>query len=225
MERREDTTFSTMTKIAFKQVVKVLICFIGILSLFGILNILIVYFRNIERIITGMPYLTTVLVGVFIGIVFIVLALLFLKKYVLIDSVSIVYSYLTPFFKKLSTTIIESVYDKSIDLSKKKPFAKTIDVGVFFKDTYQSKVPKIIQKGILFLLNQIPIAEFILNIQKDDEQIENKELMSNRLYEQINFYIQDSIFKPNNLYWILWLFLLNIIVQLGAYYLLDHFWL
>ena len=220
----KELTLKNVSKDLAKQIIKMLLVFIFILLLFVLFNLFFILVRNIEYYhLEEINYLR-IGIQILIGLVFIICSLIFVRSYILVNTISLVYRYLTPFFRKLSMVITNKVYDKSLDLSQTKHISKTLDVGSILKNTYERKIPRIIQKGVGFLINQIPFADFVINIKdelkKEDSTNTSKEQVNNLLYNQMNNYIQNSIFSSNNLYWVLWLFPLNVVVQV----LLDIFY-
>lgn len=216
-------TIKNISKDLVKQTFKMLLAFIFVIALFLVFNILFVIFKNIDHL-GNISYLRLI-VQILIGLIFVFLSFWFVRSYIFINTISVVYKYLTPFFKKLTSVIIENVYSKSLNLSKTKHVGKVLDIGEILKNSYNNKVPRIVQRGIIFLINLIPFADFILIIQKEMKPNEgesfNNELMSEKLYEQTDRYIQDSIFGDNNLSWLLWLFPLNVVIQFLVYYLMK----
>lgn len=216
----EENTFSVNQVIrdTGKQSLKAAKWFILITILFVFLNILFLIisltkYSGVDKTTMNTVYLV---LSILIGIGVTIVAFSNTYKYLLIDTLHIVYKYLTPFFKKLSINIIEKVSAKSENYSSNKNIQKSFNIGNVLLEVYGKKVPGIIQKAILFLIKRIPFSDFIFNMKDELEQKNDRDdkRLSEILYQQINQYIQQSVFLGNSMKWIMWLLPVNIVLQI-----------
>lgn len=132
---------------------------------------------------------------------------------ILIDTIRVVYESLTPYLLKMCSIIIDKT--EKLFRGNKKPtrtlLIKTIDFSKLVYDQLQ-KIPRFIRRIIVFILEQIPIAEILIGLQSDIQD-GRKEDASQRLFEQMDGFIQDTVFG-NSGQWVLWLLPLNVIVSL-----------
>ena len=223
MENKKEL-IKTISKDVAKQGIKMFFVMLVICILFVGFNLLFLIFANIERTIQeGIEY-KIVLIELLVGIVFTVVAIVLTKKYLLFNTVSLGYRYLSPFFQKLSVLLFENIYDKGVEFTKKDKLSKVINVGLIWNESYNTKVPNIVQKGVNLLLNRIPFADLIADVnaeikhRKLDSGETNKTVVTNMLYEQIDIYIQQKIFANNHFYNTFLLLLVNVLVQFGVAY-------
>lgn len=224
MENKSITTKKISKDIA-KQSIKITLCFVFIFILFTIPNLVYVIQALINKFLNqGNNQEILLAFHIIIGIMFIVISMILTKRYGFINTISIAYKYLTPFFRKIYTIIVDKVYDKSLDLNQNKHISKIVNITDVLTNSYERKIPWLLQKGIVFLLNRIPFADFFSNIQneiRNSSEVKNDKVsFSAHLYEQADNYIKTSIFKGNNLYWIFWLFPLNMAIQFVINFLL-----
>ena len=205
-----------------KQSLKAAKWFVIISIVFAFMNLLylIVAFASYFSKEASNLNLIYLIANLFIGIGITVVAFSFTYKYILIDTLSIVYKYLTPFFKKLSIIIIEKVSSKAISFSYKEKIQNSLNIGNILLEVYGRKVPKLLQKAILYLLKKIPFSDFIFNMKSELEDKKSNNL-SALLYQQIDQYIRQSIFLTNNMKWIVWLLPLNVVIQIILIYLIK----
>lgn len=162
------------------------------------------------------------LIAIFIlGLLFTILGLYITYKFILIDALREVYKQLSPLLRKVCNLIIEKlgITPQSTALDSKLE-KKPIDVMNILKTTYDNNVPKLFQKGIRFILKRVPfvaILEDIMNYRDYSSQDEINECF----YEQVNLYIQDSIFTSNSMKWLYWYIPLNMIFQAVLIYFLH----
>lgn len=194
--------------------------FFIITILFGLVNILFFIIAFLLYIGSGIHSLLYLICTLILGIGLTAFAFTNTYKFILIDTLSIVYKYLTPFFKKLSILIIDKITSKTIDYSSDKKIQNSINVDNILLDIYGKKVPSLLQKAILFLIKRIPFAEFIFNMKSELEEKKTDKL-SVILFDQIDQYIKQSLFLSNNMKWIAWLLPLNIVLQIIFIYLIK----
>lgn len=72
------------------------------------------------------------------------------------------------------------------------------------------KAPSFLKKGIILILNRIPFAAMLLDLQ-DDILNGKKVEASKKLYIKMDDFISNILFGNNNTKWIYWLLPLNII--------------
>lgn len=225
LERRdnnmtEDSTFSVnqLIRDTGKQSLKSAKWFVLIIILFVFSNILFLIisltkYYGVDKTTMNTVYLVlSILIGV--GITFVAFSNTY--KYLLIDTLHIVYKYLKPFFRKLSIKIIEKVSSKAENFSSNKNIQKSFNIGNILLEVYGKKVPGIIQKAILFLIKQIPFSDFIFNMKDELAQKNDGDdkRLSEILYQQIDQYIRQTVFLGNNMKWIMWLLPTNIVLQI-----------
>lgn len=190
--------------------------FFTILSLFAVANTILFFYAIIRLLSTDFEptkILITLLVLI-IGLGITVYSAYRTYHYVLIDTMRVIYENLTSFFQKVSELIIdkaESLFQGKIDLTDNQ-LTKVLDFGKMINSKYQ-KTPKFLRKGIIFILNRIPLVGMLIDI-KEDILKGNKLEASTKLYNKMDGFISGSIFGNNNTRWVWWLLPLNIIILL-----------
>ncbi len=196
-----------------------------VIVIIGIINtlFLIISFFTFSEI-PNPKYLGFILVVVALGVLFTAVSMYFTYKYLLTDGISVLYNHAAPFFRKLSTFIIDKIENIAVDKMhiKDTHIEKAFNVGNMLTEIYGNKIPGIAQKGITYLVNQIPFTDLILNI-KDSIKERDQEKASISLYNEIDFYIKTSILGKNSMKWLYWMIPLNIVFQIILMYCLKSF--
>lgn len=167
-------------------------------------------------------YLLSIFVVLLIGVLCTIAAVFFTYKYLLIDGIKVIYGHLNPFFKRLSGIIVDKVSNFATDKVhiSDKHIEKAFNIGDVFAEVYGKRVPKLMQKGISYIVKRLPLSEFIFNI-RDCIRDKEKEKASELLFEQIDAYIGQNILGGNNMKFLYWLIPLNIILQITALYVIS----
>ena len=227
MESKKDFV-KLLSKDIAKHGVKFFFVMATIFILFVGFNLLFLFLANIDHTLReGLEY-KIVLLELLVGIIFCLVAIIMTKKYMLIKAISFGYKYLSPFFQNLCISLFENVYDKGITISKKDKVSQFINIGLIWKESYDTKMPSIVQKGLGLILYCLPFADLIdkvnteLSIRKQENNETNKTAVTNMLYEEVDSYIKYSILATNHFYNILILFVLNVFIQFGLAYFLGR---
>lgn len=152
------------------------------------------------------------LIGIFIlGVAFSALAIYMIYKYLIIESLSLAYNQLTPFLQRFSNIIAEKttiaqggVAGKGLDTM--------VNTDAVLTEVYGSKVPRLIRKAIKLVLGLIPFAPILLRV-KDKVAKENRADVGVVIFEEIDYYIQHSIFNENSMKGVGIIYLANMLVQ------------
>ncbi len=200
--------------------------FLMVVFLLGFVNtiFLIISIFSFSAVEPMSKYLLCIFLIVILGILFTIGALYFTYKYLLIDGISVLYKHAAPFFRKLSTLIIDKVEHIAIDKMhiSDAHIDKAFNVGNILAETYGQKTPRFAQKGISFIINRIPFTNLILNI-KDSIKDRDKEKASSILYNEIDNYIRISILGGNSMKFMYWILPLNILFQIILIIVLKSF--
>jgi len=184
---------------------------------FGTLNIvfLIASVIKLKTIENTSSYILAIILVLFIGIGLTILACYLTYKYLIMDGLHLVYERLSPFFVNLSGKIVDRVQKTATGKMKIKDahIEKAFNTGDMLTEMYGRKIPGYIRKGISFLVRQIPFSELAFNI-KDSIKDRDKEKASELLYNEIDDYVENSIFGNNSMKWLYWLLPLNVIIQI-----------
>lgn len=217
-EINKDTSFSfnKLVKDVGRQSLKSIQYFLIVLLSVGLFNIIIfivALFRQGNKPLSETNY------GLFfillIGLISVIFALYGTYRYLLIDTLQVVYKYLTPLFRKISVKIIDTIILGGDMLTGKHGIEKMLNIGSLMIEVYGKKLPSYLQKAIMFILRHVPFSDFLLNMQHDlrsGHKDNNK--LSEMLYGQLDDYIVNTFFRNNSMKWIIWFFPLNIIIQI-----------
>jgi hypothetical protein len=135
-------------------------------------------------------------------------AALFMYEYFLIDTIRILYAYLTPLFKILCKKIAGRISEGNKGVLKK-GYDWSESVADSFQEAYNQKVPRLIRAAIKFILSQIAFADIMYHISID-ARTEDKEALGASIYTQLDSYIHTKFFEENTMKWTLWFLPLNI---------------
>lgn len=184
--------------------------------LFGASNlVLFLYaiYRTFATELAGSHFGYVILV-LLIGIGFTAYAISLTYKYIVINVLSAVYENSTSLLQRATTGIIDRV-DGMLDGTKEMTDAqvqKAVNVGSIVNDKY-AKAPRILKKGITMVLNRIPLVGMLMDV-KEDLVAGNKTTANDKLYNNIDGFLTNSVFGTNNTKWVWWLLPLNIIISL-----------
>ncbi|MFV0304387.1 MAG: hypothetical protein ACK5IC_02755 [Moheibacter sp.] len=203
------------SKLGFNGVKKL----ITVIFLFSVTNLLLlfyaIYVLRSDYSSGKLPYTLLVLI---IGIAVTIFAVYKTYQYIILETLRSLYDSMTPYVEGIANSIIdkyETYSGKEVNLSENQ-LARTLNYGIILSEKYQ-KMPSLLRKSIVFLLNRIPVVGILLDLS-DNMSNSTKEEASGILYSRINSYVYDSIFGNNNMKWIWWLLPLNIIIQLVLIY-------
>jgi hypothetical protein len=138
-------------------------------------------------------------------------ALYFTYDYFLIDSVRIIYSYLTPLFRMLCGLTAKGIAEGNTGIIKK-GYDWSENIADGFKKTYNRVAPRFIRAGIRFILSLIPFADIMYHVSIDTNT-RDTEALGASIYTQLDGYITTRIFEENTMKWILWFLPLNLALQ------------
>lgn len=220
-----DETSSNLSQIlsqTTKQTFKLLRWFIIVVSLFGVTNLILTLISTYIYSDLTPDYLRVLYptANFLLGLVITLFALSLTYKYFLTKIFGTIYKYLTPLFKKICTKVIDLVLSGGNKLTGK-DIAKSINVGSLMIEIYGRKLPRYVQKAVIFIINQIPFSTFLFSMQNELNQQKDSRTLSYILYQQLDSYIKNNIFRGVSMKWIYWLFPLNLILQLVIIFLLK----
>lgn len=152
-------------------------------------------------------YLVLILI---IGIACTVYATYRTYQFVIIATMEVLYKNLSSFFEKISELIIDKVEHllKGTNRLSSEKLKSALDLRKMINSRYQ-KAPSFLKKGIILILNRIPFAAMLLDLQ-DDILNGKKVEASKKLYIKMDDFISNILFGNNNTKWIYWLLPLNI---------------
>lgn len=216
-EQQSDAAFSInqLFTDAGKQSLKALKWFIIVLISFGLPNIIFFILSLFKYGSKPFGESSLCVFGVLlIGLLSTFLALYITYKYLLIDTLSIAYKYLTPLFKKVSVKIIDKVISGGNKLTGKRDIEKMLNVGSLMIEVYGKQLPSYVRKSVTFILNRVPFSDFLFNMQDDLRSgRKDSKTLSEMLYSQLDEYIVNTFFNGNSMKWMLWFLPLNLIIQ------------
>jgi hypothetical protein len=137
-----------------------------------------------------------------------VIAFFFTYEYFLVDTLRIVYAYLTPVFRILCARIAAGIVEGNTGVIKK-GYDWSENIASSFQTVYNSKVPGLLRRAIRFILEQIPFADIMYHISIDTKTADT-EALSNSIYSQFDAYLHSHFFDENSMKWVLWFAPLNI---------------
>ncbi|NNJ56284.1 MAG: hypothetical protein HKP14_09135 [Bacteroidia bacterium] len=186
--------------------------------LFGFCNLLLItygfynYFGKHSESINGL-YLMLLFA---VGILFTGFALYRAYQFVLVEIFGYAYQQSSGLFHRLSEVIIDNS-EKVVNQSNDSQFSKAFDYASVLKEKFD-RAPRFVSKAVSFLLNKIPLAGMVKNVQSELAE-GNKEEASSHLYNEMDTFITQNIFGSNNTKWVYWLLPLNIAVMLAIVFL------
>lgn len=186
--------------------------FFTVLLLFSFSNFFLFIYAIIRLFATEFAFskLLYLLLILIIGLGFTIFAIFQTYQQIIISTISVIYISLKPFFKKISEHIIDKsaiLFQGKTDLTKKN-VNKVMDFGTLINSKYQ-KLPSIIRNGMILILTMIPWVGMLSDVR--EEVVEgDKKGASAKLYQKMNGYIVESIFRDKDNQWIWWLLGINI---------------
>ena len=140
-----------------------------------------------------------------IGVLFVFIAI---KK--VFDLLKLEYSfYLFNQFKSYIHKIFEAIFKKTTDTAEKVVSKKQLN-EIFHR--FIPKIPKAFQKPLLFVLSFTPMVGFVADIYATDN-LSSHEKQSDALYEKVKLYLENSVKEERSGYWLIWVLLINGILQ------------
>ena len=124
----------------------------------------------------------------------------------------LIYESSSTIFQKISEFIVEefqniSIQTTNISNSKLSSFLK---LGILVNSKFE-KSPKILRNGIILILNRIPFASMVTDLNLISTTA-SKEEATVKLFQRMDTFIRESIFNSNNTRWVYWFFPLNIFI-------------
>ncbi|RKW04626.1 MAG: hypothetical protein D8H93_33305 [Capnocytophaga sp.] len=140
-----------------------------------------------------------------IGVLFVFIAI---KK--VFDLLKLEYSfYLFNQFKSYIHKIFEAIFKKTTDTAEKVVSKKQLN-EIFHR--FIPKIPKAFQKPLLFVLSFTPMVGFVADIYATDN-LSSHEKQSDALYEKVKLYLENSVKEERSGYWLIWVLLINGLLQ------------
>ncbi len=187
--------------------------FFLVVGAFLLINIIgaiftIVQFFSVEFSFTNIFLSVTI---VFIGLIFLLISIFKMYSFAKMDLAKVIYSYSSPYFHKLCSSIIDKtseIYKNNKDIKDTKIIAELLVLNDK-KETLPFYYNLIISK----ILSKVPFAEILSEI-KSEISSGNKEKASGILFDRMDNYIKNVFFAGNSIQWVYWLLPLNILLQL-----------
>ena len=140
-----------------------------------------------------------------VGVFFVFIAI---KK--VFDLLKLEYSfYLFNQFKSYIHKIFEAIFKKTTDTAEKVVSKKQLN-EIFHR--FIPKIPKAFQKPLLFVLSFTPMVGFVADIYATDN-LSSHEKQSDALYEKVKLYLENSVKEERSGYWLIWVLLINGLLQ------------
>ncbi|WP_314056248.1 hypothetical protein [Capnocytophaga gingivalis] len=147
-----------------------------------------------------------------IGVLFVLIAI---RK--VFDLLKMEYaSYLFNQFQPQIHKVFEGVFQKAENTTE-----KIVSKGQL-QDTFRRflpKIPKAFQKPLLFVLSFTPMVGFVADIVATPT-LTSPQRQSDVLYEKVQHYMQESVEDERRGYWVLWVLLINALLQGFLLYML-----
>lgn len=147
-----------------------------------------------------------------IGVLFVLIAI---RK--VFDLLKMEYaSYLFNQFQPQIHKVFEGVFQKAENTTE-----KIVSKGQL-QDTFRRflpKIPKAFQKPLLFVLSFTPMVGFVADIVATPT-LTSPQRQSDVLYEKVQHYMQESVEDERRGYWVLWVLLINALLQEFLLYML-----
>ena len=140
-----------------------------------------------------------------VGVLFVFIAI---KK--VFDLLKLEYSfYLFNQFKSYIHKIFEAIFKKTTDTAEKVVSKNQLN-EIFHR--FIPKIPKAFQKPLLFVLSFTPMVGFVADIYATDN-LSSHEKQSDALYEKVKLYLENSVKEERSGYWLIWVLLINGLLQ------------
>jgi len=178
--------------------------FFKILFLFALSNTVLFLYAISRIFLTDFEFIKIlyVLLVLIIGLGITIYSAYRTYHYVIIDTMRVIYGNLSSFFHKLCELIIdkmESLFQENVDFTDNQ-LNKVLNFSKLVNSKYQ-KTPIFLRKGIIMILNKIPLVEMLTDL-KEGTLLGNKFESSTKLYDKMDEFISDSIFGNNNTKWV-----------------------
>lgn len=203
-------SYAKILKDTAKQGVKALAWVCGVFILFVLINLIFIIYNAVNNSSYG--YLV-VIFAIIIGVLSTFIAILQTYRYIVTDTLSVVYKYLIPIFKKICFKVIDSVVNMGNKLSGK-DINRNINIGALMIEVYGNKLPRLVQKGLHILIAQIPFSDFLKSMQKDLSERKSDKMLSEILFRHLDAYLL-SVFKSNSMRFVFIILGVNILLQLA----------
>jgi hypothetical protein len=190
--------------------------FLPVIGLFILANLIVCIYMLVQ-LLSGTYIPEKLLFGVLVvivGIGFTAFAGYKVYRFMIIDTLRVIYQHSEGLFRKICSIIV----DKADDVMKGKLDFSNPNVQQAINLTslmqqYYSKMPKLLQRRFIKLLERIPMVKMMQPIGADIIS-GNKPRASALLYDNVNAFIMNSIFAANNFKWVYRLLLLNLLIQM-----------
>lgn len=86
-------------------------------------------------------------------------------------------------------------------------------------EVYGKKLPKYVQKAIIFILSKIPFGDFLQTMHTELSEKKDTRSLSYILYIQVDKFISGILLGGISMSWTYWLLPLNIVIQAAIFWL------
>lgn len=189
----------------------------GIMAIFIVLNFVLFVYSIFHLINYGfsLDQLKYIFLVLALCIGFSIFASIKAYRFALVAALKDVYPNVRPLIFKMSELIIKQadrLFKESQNV-KDERVRTAIDYARIVND-YFIKLPRLLKKALIFLLNRIPLFPMLMPLKTEILQGRSKEA-SILLYEDINGFLND-FFDNNNRRWIIWFLPLNLGVVIAV---------
>lgn len=190
--------------------------FITNVFLFSAANLILLFYSVYRLVFThfAVSKIFIVVLVLILGVAFTFYAASRTYRYVMIDTIRVIYGSLTSFFQKISDWIIEKVeplFKGKVNVSSEQ-LTKALDFGKMVNAKFR-KTPKFLRKAVILILNRIPFVGLLSDLHGEISK-GNKTEAGKKLYVKMDGYMQESVFGNNNTRWVWWLLPVNILIQI-----------
>lgn len=183
-----------------------------IVSLFGAVNIVLLIYSLFSLFSDGFEsrdllYLL-LLVGVAVGCT--AWAGYKAYTYVIINGLAAIYRTQGPLFRRICSIVVDKAEPilKSGTAVGNESLQNMVNVADLLQEKYH-RAPKLLQRGIRFLLNRIPFSGMLMEIRETIVS-GDREKAADLLYVKADAFITENIFAANTTRFVVWLLPLNI---------------
>ncbi len=196
-----------------KRVVIVLLLFVIVNIFFLIYSLEQIAVHDFSAINLFAPLLVLI-----VGIVFIIKAFRGAIDYLRREVIKALYTQLNFIVEKISNAIMDKVTPIIADRAntiKDKQLAPAINVAAIINENYK-KMPRFLKKGLIRIISMVPIVGMVKDtydqVMEHREALENEDDRKKLLYNKIDGHISNKILAENNIKWIWWMLLGNIVL-------------
>lgn len=152
-----------------------------------------------------------------LAIVFVIFTSIKTYQYIIIKALEEFYPDAKPLvFKLFHLTVVKTEQTiRERDSISNEQLKSAISFGFVINEYYQG-LPRLIKKGLIFLMNRIPVYPMLLELREDIKD-QRTEQASIKLFVEADKYIQ-NYFGENTTKWLYWLIPLNVVVILTTVY-------